>query len=59
MATAEISCGSDKLEPNLLATKLVYRAVSVVLSDKGFSLPTVPARTSQLAAEKVLEWSSE
>ena len=36
--------------------KLLYHAVSLVLKDEGFSLPSLPAWRAQEAAEKFLEW---
>ena len=38
---------------------MVYKAVSLVLTDEGFCLPTRPAKAAQQAAEKVLEWSAD
>ena len=41
------------------ASELLHETVSWVLKDKGFTLPTYPARTAVKTAEKLLEWSSE
>ena len=38
---------------------VLHTALSFVLTDEGFALPTAPAKKAQETAEKVLEWSSE
>ncbi len=40
------------------ASELLHAAVSLVLKDEGFKLPTSPARSAVKTAEKLLEWSS-
>ena len=38
---------------------ILHTALSFVLKDEGFALPTGPAKVAQETAEKILEWSSE
>ena len=38
--------------------ELLHGAVSRVLKDEGFSLPSISARTAKETAEKLLDWSN-
>ena len=38
--------------------EMLYRAVSLIIKDEGFSLPSLPARRAQ-AAEKFLKWGGD
>ena len=48
-------CASADINPG----EMLHTAVSMVLRDEGFSLPTLPAKRAGEAAEKVLEWSTD
>ena len=41
------------------ASELVRVAVTLILKDEGFGLPSTPASSARVTAEKLLEWSSQ
>ena len=57
-AAVSTSVMASSREPvDINPAELLYSAVSLVLTDDGFTLPTQPAMKAQKTAEKVLEWS--
>ena len=54
----QVRMASDTCD-KLNATELLHAAVSLVIKDEGFALPTVPAKIARKKAETILEWSSD
>ena len=59
MACSAPALARNDVDVRARGEELLYRAVSLVLKDEGFSLPSPTAQTARETAEKLLEWCSD